>query len=65
MGAKKVRVTNELIQKLDKEGVESMSRKELRALFRKGYIERRIGKMDDGSLRYGYRIAPNILVKEV
>ena len=65
MGAKKVRVTNELIRRLESEGVESMSRKELRALFRKGYIERRMAKMNDGSVRYAYKIASNILVKEV
>ena len=64
MGAKKVRVTNELIQKLDSEGVESMSRKECRALFRRGYIERRIAKTGDGSVRYAYKIVSNYLVKE-
>jgi len=65
MGAKKVRVTNELIQKLDSEGVEGMSRKECRALFRRGYIERRMVKTGDGSVRYAYKIASNFQVKEV
>jgi len=60
-----VRVTNELIQKLDSDGVESMSRKECRALFRKGYIERRIVKTGDGSVRYAYKIATNFQIKEV
>ena len=60
MGAKKVRVTNELIQRLGSEGVERLSRKELRALFRKGYIERRMVKMDDGSGRYQYKVPSNI-----
>ena len=64
MGAKKVRVTNELIQRLDNEGVESMSRRECRALFRRGYIERRIAKTGDGSVRYAYKIATNFQIKE-
>ena len=64
MGVKKVRVTNELIGKLDSEGIENMSRKELRALFRKGYIERRLANMGDGSVRYAYKIAPNFQTKE-
>ena len=59
MGAKKVRVTNELIQRLDSEGVEGMNRKECRALFRKGYIERRMAKTGNGSVRYAYKIASN------
>ena len=64
MGAKKVRVTNELIQKLDNVGVENLSRKELRALFRKGYIDRKIVKMDDGSVRNAYKIISSNFVKE-
>jgi len=60
MGAKKVRITNELIRRLESEGLENMSRKELRALFRKGYIERRIVKADDGSVRNAYKLTPNI-----
>ena len=60
-----MRVTNELIQKLDSEGVEGMSRKECRALFRRGYIERRMVKTGDGSVRYAYKIASNFQVKEV
>jgi len=59
MGAKKARVTNELIRRLESEGIENMTRKELRALFRKGYIERRMAKTDDGSVRYAYKIASN------
>jgi len=59
-----VRVTNELIQKLDSEGVEGMNRKECRALFRRGYIERRIVKTDDGSVHYAYKIASNFQIKE-
>lgn len=65
MGVKKVRVTNELIRKLESEGVESMGRRECRALFRKGYIDRRTVKTDDGSVRYTYKIASSNLVKEV
>ena len=64
MGAKKVRVTNELIQKLDSVGVENLSRKELRALFRKGYIDRQTVKASDGSVRYAYKIATSNFVKE-
>ena len=64
MGAKKVRVTNELIQRLGSKGVESMSRRECRALFRRGYIERRMVKTGDGSVRYAYKIASNYLMKE-
>ena len=59
MEAKKVRVTNELIQKLGRVGVEKLSRKELRALFRKGYIDRKIVNVGDGSVRYAYKIASN------
>ena len=65
MGAKKVRVTNELIQKLGSEGVENMSRKELRALFRKGYIDVRIVKMANGAIRRAYKIVTNFQIKEV
>jgi len=60
MGRKKARVTNELIRKLDSEGLESMSRKELRALFRKGYVERARVKTGNGSVRYAYKLTPNI-----
>ena len=59
-----MRVTNELIQKLNSVGVESMSRKELRALFRRGYVERRMANMGDGSVRYAYKIASNFQIKE-
>lgn len=61
MGTKKVRVTNELIRKLESEGVENMSRRECRALFRKGYIDRRMVKTSDGSVRHAYKIAPSNL----
>ena len=64
MGAKKVRVTNELIQRLGRVGVENLSRKELRALFRKGYIDRQIVKTGDGSVRYAYKLASSNLIKE-
>ncbi len=64
MGAKKVRVTNELIQRLDSVGVESLSRKELRALFRKGYIDRKIVNIGDGSVRYAYKVTPSNFAKE-
>jgi len=60
MGRKKVRITNELIRRLDSEGLENMSRKEIRALLRKGYVERRTVKTDDGSVRYAYKLTPNI-----
>lgn len=65
MGAKKVRVTNELIHKLDSIGVENLSRKELRALFRRGYIDRKIVNIGDGSVRYAYKIVSSNYVKEV
>jgi len=65
MGRKKIRITNELIRKLDSKGLENMSRRELRALFRKGYIDRQTVKTGDGSVRYAYKIASNYLVKEV
>lgn len=60
MGRKKVRITNELIRKLDSEGIGNMNRKELRALFRKGYVERGTVKTGDGSVRYAYKLTPNI-----
>ena len=60
-----MRVTNELIHRLESEGVESMNRKECRALFRKGYIDRRIVKTGDGSVRYAYKIASSNFAKEV
>ncbi len=60
MGAKKVRITNELIRQIENEGIGNMSRREIRALHRKGYVERRIVKTDDGSVRYAYKLTPNI-----
>ena len=59
-----MRVTNELIQRLGSEGVENMSRKECRALFRRGYIDRQTVKTGDGSVRYAYKITSNYLMKE-
>ncbi len=59
-----MRVTNELIQKLDSVGVENLSRKELRALFRKGYVDRKIVNMADGLVRNAYKIASSNFVKE-
>lgn len=61
MGRKKTRVTNELIQRLGSEGVESLTRNELRALFRRGYVEKQMTKMLDGSVRYTYKMTSNIL----
>ena len=62
MSKKKIRVTNELIKRLDNGGIEQMTRAELRALFRKGYVERRQVQMDDGSVRYAYKqVMTNIL----
>ncbi len=61
MGRKKVRVTNELIQRLENEGIESLTRGELRALFRRGYVEKRLVQMLDGSARCAYKIIPNKL----
>lgn len=62
MGRKKIRVTNELIKRLDNGGIEQMTRAELRALFRKGYVERRQVQMNDGSVRYAYKpVSPNIM----
>ena len=60
MGAKKVRVTNELIRRIDSEGIGNMSRKELRALLRKGYVERARVKTRNRSVRYAYKLTPNI-----
>jgi len=56
MGRKKIRVTNELIKRLDNGGIEQMTRAELRALFRKGYVERKQVQMKDGSVRYAYKL---------
>jgi len=62
MSKKKIRVTNELIKCLDNGGIEQMTRAELRALFRKGYVERRQVQMNDGSVRYAYKpVSPNII----
>ena len=61
MGRKKVRVTTELLKRLETEGVVSLTRNELRALFRKGYVEKQIAKMDDGSDRCMYKMTSNIL----
>ena len=62
MGRKKIRVTNELIKRLDNGGIEQMTRAELRALFRKGYVERKQVQMNDGSVRYAYKqVTSNIM----
>ena len=61
MGHKKVRVTNELIQRLDRNGVAGMSRGELRALERRGYLVKKRMRGADGSVQYQYRLAPTIL----
>jgi len=62
MGRKKIRVTNELIKRLDNGGIEEMTRAELRALFRKGYVDRRRVQMNDGSVRYAYKqVTTNIM----
>lgn len=61
MGRKKVRVTNELIKRLETEGIQDLMNKECRALWRKGYLERRYVKADDGSLRNEYKLAKNLL----
>ena len=61
MGRKKIRVTNELLKRLEADGVESLTRGELRALFHKGYVEKRIAKMVDGSDRCAYKVITNIL----
>jgi len=60
MGRKKVRITSELIRRIDSEGIGNMSRKELRALLRKGYVERARVKTGDRSVRYAYKLTPNI-----
>lgn len=64
MGRKKIRVTNELIQRLEKDGVPGLSRQECRVLERKGYITQRYAKADDGSVRLQYKIVRNLLIKE-
>jgi len=63
MGRKKVRVTNELIQKLEQVGVSGLNRNECRALARRGYLDRRYVQAGDGSVRLQYKIA-KILSKE-
>lgn len=63
MSKKKVRITNELIKKAElvfNDGKGTLTRSELRALFRKGYLERELKTAADGSKRYGYRLAPII-----
>jgi len=61
MSKKKIRVTNELIQRLEREGIQGLTRQECRALMRKGYLERRYVKADDGSLRNEYKTVRNII----
>lgn len=61
MGRKKIRVSNELIQRIEGEGVAGLNRNECRALWRKGYLERKRISGADGSVRYAYKLASNIL----
>ena len=49
-----------MIRRLENEGIENMTRKELRALFRKGYVDKTMVKTGDGSVRYAYKLTPNI-----
>lgn len=61
--SKKVRVTNDLISKLElafKQGDPSLSRAELRALERAGYVERKEERANTGTVRYKYYLTPNI-----
>lgn len=60
MGRKKVRITNELIRRIESEGIENMTRGELRALLRKGYVERARVNTGNRSVRYAYKLTPNI-----
>ena len=59
--SKKVRVTQALLDRLEREGVAGLSRNECRALARKGYLEKREVNGTDGSVRYQYKLATNIL----
>jgi len=59
--SKKIRITQALLDRLETEGVASLVRSELRTLFRRGYVEKRIAKMDDGSERCVYKVTSNIL----
>jgi len=59
--SKKVRVTQALLDRLERDGVAGLNRNELRTLFRKGYVEKQTAKMLDGSVRYTYKMTSNIL----
>jgi len=64
MGRKKVRVTNELVRRLEREGVPGLTRNECRALTRRGYLEKRYVRAADGSSRLQYKLASNLLKEE-
>ena len=52
--SRKVKVGDKLIERLQKEGVQSLNRTELRALERKGYVTAK-KTTSDGSVRYEYK----------
>ena len=64
MGRKKTRVTTELIDKMDNEGIESLTRQESRALFQKGYLERVYMRDGAGTIRNGYKIVSTSLINK-
>ena len=59
--SKKVRETQELLDRLERDGVAGLSRGERRALERRGYLAKRRVRGADGSVRYQYRLATAIL----
>lgn len=59
--SKKVRVTQELLDRLERDGVANLSRGECRALERKGYLTKKQFRGVDGSVRYQYEPATAIL----
>lgn len=59
--SKKVRVTQELLDRLERDGVAGLSRNECRALGHKGYLVKKQIHGTDGSVCYQYKLATNIL----
>jgi len=64
MGRKKIRVTTELVKKMNDTGIEELTRQECRALVRRGYLERVYMRNDAGTIRNGYRIVTTNMIKE-
>jgi len=59
--SKKVRATQELMDRLERDGAENLSRGECRALERKGYLAKKRFRGVDGSVRHQYSPATTIL----